>query len=109
MKRFAGLGAAARIARRQARRAPMRSVLIVALVALPIAGLSAAAVAIRTAFATDEDRVRSQIGSADLVVFPPSRAKGEELIAAYLRAPSSRSGPSGGEPRSSTDGSSPSR
>lgn len=81
MKRFAGLGAAARIARRQARRAPWRSVLIVALVALPIAGLSAAAVGIRTAFATDEDRVRGMVGSADLLIYPPTSAKGRELVA----------------------------
>ena len=82
MTRTAGLAATARIARRQARRAPWRSVLIVALVALPIAGLSVAAVAIRTAFATTEERVRSQIGAADLVLFPPSsREKRDELLA----------------------------
>jgi putative ABC transport system permease protein len=83
MKRFPDLclGPAARIAVRQARRAPWRSVLVVALVALPIGGLTAAAVGIRTAFATDQDRVRSTMGSADLLIDPPTRTKGRELLA----------------------------
>lgn len=82
MTRVAGSRVAGRIAWRQARRAPARSALIVALVALPIAGLSAASVAIRTAFATDAERVTAAIGSADLVAFAPSRQRGIDLVEA---------------------------
>lgn len=73
--------AAARVAWRQVRRAPWRSALIAVLVALPVAGLTAAAVVIRTAVPTPEERVRKDMGSADLMVFPSRDLRAEELSA----------------------------
>ena len=60
--------ATSRIAWRQARRAPWRSALVIALIALPIAALSAGAIGIRSSFSTPESRVRQAMGSADLTV-----------------------------------------
>ncbi len=62
------LRAAARIAWRQARRAPWRSVLIVTTVALPIAGLTTAAVVIRTALPTTQERIVDLFGTSDIIV-----------------------------------------
>jgi putative ABC transport system permease protein len=62
--------ACARIAWRQARRAPGRSALIVAMIAFPIAALSLGATLIRTAVPTLEEHVTGEMGSAELVVHP---------------------------------------
>lgn len=69
----AALLATWRIARRGARRAPARSALVVAMVALPIAGLCFGLVVIRTATQEPEERVRQILGSADLLVDPSRR------------------------------------
>jgi putative ABC transport system permease protein len=55
-----------RIARRGTGLAPARSALVVAMVALPIAGLCFGLVVIRTAAEEPEERVRQILGSADL-------------------------------------------
>ena len=60
--------AAGRIAWRQARRSPWRSALVIVMIALPIAALSAGVIGIRTAFSTPESRVRQTMGSADLTI-----------------------------------------
>jgi putative ABC transport system permease protein len=69
----AALLATWRIARRGARRARARSALVVAMVALPIAGLCFGLVVIRTAAQEPEERVRQILGSADLLVDPYGR------------------------------------
>lgn len=61
--------AAGRIAWRQSIRSPWRTALIVAMIALPIAGLSLAAVVIRAAIPTIDDRVRSEFGTADISIY----------------------------------------
>ncbi len=77
----AGYRAVARIAWRQAWRAKARSALVIAMVALPIGGLVTAAVAIKTATETPQERALGTMGVSDLVVYP-SRG----LDAADLRA-----------------------
>lgn len=60
--------AAARIGWRQAWRARWRSALVVATVALPIAGLSLAAVVIHTGFPTPRERLTAAMGAADIAL-----------------------------------------
>jgi putative ABC transport system permease protein len=74
--------AVARVARRQATRAPWRSALVIAMVALPIAALTATAIGIRTAVPTDAERMREQFGAADLFVDTDGKATTGELAAA---------------------------
>ncbi|MGH2728305.1 MAG: ABC transporter permease, partial [Actinomycetota bacterium] len=69
MKRSA-MRACARIAWRQAKRAPGRSALIVAMIALPIAALTLVATLIRTSVPTVEEHVAAEMGSAELIVHP---------------------------------------
>ncbi len=68
--RLAPFRAAARVAWRQAWRAKARSALVVATVALPIGGLCSAAIAIRTATESPQERASAVMGSADLLVYP---------------------------------------
>jgi putative ABC transport system permease protein len=63
----AGIVAALRIARRDAVRAKGRSVLVVAMIGLPMLGLAAADVAVRTAEPPPAEVARREIGAADLV------------------------------------------
>jgi len=77
------LRAVARVAWRQAWRARARSTLVVTMVALPIGGLCTAAVAIRTAAETPEQRVAAYMGSADLLVYP-SKGVGVSDLKAML-------------------------
>ena len=74
--------AVARVARRQALRAPWRSLLIVAMVALPIAALTTTAIAIRTSVPTDAERITEQFGTADLEVYPNHRTTTSDVAAA---------------------------
>jgi putative ABC transport system permease protein len=60
--------ATARIARRQARRSPWRSILVIVLVALPIAALSGMAITIRTAMSTPEEEATQTMGTADVML-----------------------------------------
>lgn len=66
----APLRAAGRIAWRSARRNPRRSVLIVAMVALPLFLVAAVATIARTSVPATEDRVRAEMGQADLLATP---------------------------------------
>ena len=74
--------AVARVAWRQAWRSRWRSVLVVAMVALPIAGLTGAAVIIQTATQTDEERVEEALGGADFEFWRPDLVV--ERLAAVL-------------------------
>jgi len=67
----AALRACARVAWRQARRAPGRAVLVIAMIALPVTALTAGATLIRTSVPTLEEHVTGQMGSAELQVRPP--------------------------------------
>src|SRR5438045_9294770 len=58
--------AAARIAWRHARKAKMRTALILFLIALPIAALATTGILITTVIANPQDRVTRDMGSADL-------------------------------------------
>jgi len=62
------LRAAARIARRDARRAPGRSILVMAMIALPVFALSTADVLGRTAQLSPTEEVAKQMGAADAVL-----------------------------------------
>ena len=63
--------AAARIAWRHARKAKMRTALILFLIAFPIAALATTGILITTVIANPQDRVTRDMGSADLMlVFP---------------------------------------
>ena len=68
MSALAPRRAPARIAWRQARRAPWRSALIVAMVALPIMALSLGVILIRTVIPTPAERATELMGSADLMI-----------------------------------------
>ncbi len=75
--------AAARVARRQATRAPWRSLLVIAMVALPITALTAAAIVITTAVPTDAERVAETFGTADIFVYQGGGATTEDVRAAF--------------------------
>lgn len=60
---------AARLARREVVRRPWRTVLVALLVAVPVAGMTMAAVVVRTAGRTSTDRFALEYGGADLAVF----------------------------------------
>ncbi len=66
--RLASWRLALRIARREAGRNRGRSLLIVAMIALPVLGLSAADVMIRTADLDPTETARRELGAADLSV-----------------------------------------
>lgn len=67
----AAMRACARIAWRQARRAPGRAALVIAMIALPVAALTLGATLIRTSVPTLEEHVTGSMGSAELVLNPP--------------------------------------
>jgi putative ABC transport system permease protein len=78
--------ALARLAWRELRRRPGRSVLVIALVALPVAALTVAAVLNASSVAGPEDQRRSVLGGADLVVKFSSQADANsDAIADDLR------------------------
>lgn len=65
MSVFTGWRAALRIARRDALRAKGRSALVVAMIALPVLGVTAADITYRSAELTPAEQLTAQIGSAD--------------------------------------------
>ncbi|MGH2794590.1 MAG: ABC transporter permease, partial [Actinomycetota bacterium] len=68
----AALRACARIAWRQARRAPGRAALVIAMIAFPVAALSGGATLINTSVPTTEEHVAGVMGSAELIFNPPA-------------------------------------
>ncbi|WP_328901115.1 ABC transporter permease [Streptomyces sp. NBC_00441] len=67
MSVFTGWRAALRIARRDALRAKGRSALVVAMIALPVLGVTAADITYRSAELSPAERLTAEIGSADAV------------------------------------------
>ena len=67
-----GRGAVVRIARRNILRSRFRSLLVVLLVMLPVAGMVAAGAILQTVTPTAERSVTRQMGRADLLVYPAS-------------------------------------
>lgn len=74
-----------RIARRSAGRSRWRSLLIVTLVLLPVAGMAGAATVLQTVTPAPEREVVSRMGQADLLVSPGSGGT-EELLRNHLPA-----------------------
>jgi putative ABC transport system permease protein len=74
-----------RIALRSAGRSRWRSLLIVVLVLLPVAGMAGAATVLQTVTPAPEREVVGRMGAADLLVSPGSRGT-EELLRAHLPA-----------------------
>ncbi len=68
--RTARLRVSARIARRQVRRAWVSSLLIMSLIALPIAGMAGVAVMVSSTFATPAERVAVELGRMSAWVEP---------------------------------------
>ncbi|MCX7522354.1 hypothetical protein OSC27_08695 [Microbacterium sp. STN6] len=68
MSAVSRLRIALRIARRSSRRAPGRSALIVALIALPVAGMAAVMLVLPSTHATTAERVRVQLGETQAYV-----------------------------------------
>ncbi|MFF1922239.1 FtsX-like permease family protein [Streptomyces sp. NPDC058221] len=71
MSVFTGWRAALRIARRDAMRAKGRSALVVAMIALPVLGVTAADVTFRSVEPTAAEKLTAQIGSADALFSDP--------------------------------------
>ncbi|MEU1364770.1 ABC transporter permease [Streptomyces sp. NPDC005803] len=71
MSPFTGWRAALRIARRDALRAKGRSALVVAMIALPVLGVTAADVTYRSADSTQAERLTAEMGSADALFSDP--------------------------------------
>ena len=65
-----GVRALVRLARRDARRDRWRTLLVVVLVALPVAGLGGSIALADTLKATPEERVRDELGRADAAARP---------------------------------------
>ncbi|HEX9713715.1 MAG TPA: FtsX-like permease family protein [Actinomycetota bacterium] len=82
----AALRACARVAWRQAKRAPGRSALVITMVGLPIAALTLGATLIRTAVPTLEEHVYGQMGSAELRVYPQAPDVDARALEALLPA-----------------------
>jgi len=66
--RIPALRAALRIARRDALRAPARSILVIAMIGLPILGLTSADVLLRTAQLSATEELDRELGAADALV-----------------------------------------
>ncbi|WP_405778722.1 FtsX-like permease family protein [Streptomyces sp. NBC_00859] len=71
MRAFAGWRAALRIARRDALRARGRSALVVAMIALPVLGVTAADVTYRSSVSTRPEKLTASMGSADALFSDP--------------------------------------
>lgn len=71
MSPFTGWRAALRIARRDAMRAKGRSALVVAMIALPVLGVTAADVTYRSVDSTEAEQLTAQMGSADALFSDP--------------------------------------
>ncbi|MEV0576795.1 FtsX-like permease family protein [Streptomyces sp. NBC_01463] len=71
MSVFTGWRAALRIARRDAMRAKGRSALVVAMIALPVLGVTAADIAYRSVDSTEAEKLTARMGSADALFSDP--------------------------------------
>nr|WSW68148.1 FtsX-like permease family protein [Streptomyces sp. NBC_00995] len=71
MSLFTGWRAALRIARRDAMRAKGRSALVVAMIALPVLGVTAADVTYRSVDSTEAEQLTARMGSADALFSDP--------------------------------------
>ncbi|WP_328895056.1 ABC transporter permease [Streptomyces sp. NBC_00236] len=71
MSPFTGWRAALRIARRDAMRAKGRSALVVAMIALPVLGVTAADVTYRSIDSTEAEQLTARMGSADALFSDP--------------------------------------
>ncbi|WP_393059218.1 FtsX-like permease family protein [Streptomyces sp. LN549] len=71
MSPFTGWRAALRIARRDAMRAKGRSALVVAMIALPVLGVTAADVTYRSVDSTEAEQLTARMGSADALFSDP--------------------------------------
>ncbi|HEY9330809.1 MAG TPA: ABC transporter permease [Streptomyces sp.] len=71
MSPFTGWRAALRIARRDAVRAKGRSALVVAMIALPVLGVTAADVTYRSVDSTEAEQLTARMGSADALFSDP--------------------------------------
>lgn len=71
MSLFTGWRAALRIARRDAMRAKGRSALVVAMIALPVLGVTAADITYRSIDSTEAEQLTAQMGSADALFSDP--------------------------------------
>ncbi|MER5275379.1 ABC transporter permease [Streptomyces sp. NPDC002809] len=71
MSLFTGWRAALRIARRDAMRAKGRSALVVAMIALPVLGVTAADVTYRSVASTEAEQLTARMGSADALFSDP--------------------------------------
>ncbi|THA76562.1 ABC transporter permease [Streptomyces sp. A0642] len=71
MSPFTGWRAALRIARRDAMRAKGRSALVVAMIALPVLGVTAADVTYRSVSSSETERLTAEMGSADALFSDP--------------------------------------
>lgn len=75
MSALAGWRPALRIARRDALRSRARSILVLVMIALPVLGVSAAAVVTATAEVTGAERTERVMGSADARIWTEGRAQ----------------------------------
>ncbi|MFI6861248.1 FtsX-like permease family protein [Streptomyces sp. NPDC050421] len=71
MSLFTGWRAALRIARRDAMRAKGRSALVVAMIALPVLGVTAADITYRSIDSTEAEQLTAQMGAADALFSDP--------------------------------------
>ncbi|WP_406094881.1 FtsX-like permease family protein [Streptomyces sp. NBC_01013] len=71
MSLFSGWRAALRIARRDAMRAKGRSALVVAMIALPVLGVTAADVTYRSVDSTEAEQLTARMGAADALFSDP--------------------------------------
>ena len=82
--RLARWAAFGRLARRELVRHPWRTLLLVVLVAVPLAGLTLAVVAVRSATWTPDDARRALLGGADDVVDAAADGRSEAAFAAAV-------------------------
>jgi putative ABC transport system permease protein len=80
---MSAIGLAARLARREVRRRPGRTVLVATMVALPVAGMVLSLVLLRTDQLSPDDEWQRDHGDADAVLFP-SGPDGTELDTTWL-------------------------
>ncbi|WNI23754.1 FtsX-like permease family protein [Streptomyces sp. ITFR-16] len=79
MSVFTGWRAALRIARRDAMRSKGRSALVVAMIALPVLGVTAADVTYRSAESTPAEKLTAEMGSADALFSDPGLGELQQM------------------------------
>lgn len=75
-----------RIARREVRRSPWRSLLVVVLVMLPVAGTAGGATVLSTVTPSPERLVTARLGAADLLVYPQAEWATDARLRDHLPA-----------------------